>query len=228
MKNFFIHIPKCGGMTIRRAPELKNVILTCNEKMLKSHQYALDLKDTMERNGDHHGIEHARFIDINADLRKKHTFFSIVRNPWSRTVSRFMFAKKVIKIEKKSPTKYANISSFEAFLEERHLWGNKEFMWHRAIRGWYNCFDYVVDENKNVKCDILRFENYDEDASRYFNLSQSKLKPRNVTGYMDLYQNYYNEKTIQIVANWYKRDIEFFGYDFDKGPSKNFYFRSYE
>jgi hypothetical protein len=223
MTKMFIHIPKCGGMTIRKAPELTNKIRVCSKETLKDPYYVSDLLSTMKSIGDHHGIEHARYVDINENTKKTYKFFSVIRNPWGRTISRFLFAKKIIEQEKKHKYDYANISSFEAFLEERHIWGNKNFMWHRAVRGWYNCFDYVTDVNRNLACDIIRFENYNEDIVKYFNLKNT-LKSRNITGYTNSYHNYYNPNTIQIVADWYKSDIDFFGYDFDTGPSKNFYF----
>ncbi len=34
---------------------------------------------------------------------------------------------------------------------------------------------------------------------------------------MDLY----TPETIKIIADWYKADIDMFGYDFDGGPTKN-------
>ena len=47
---------------------------------------------------------------------------------------------------------------------------------------------------------------------------------RNVTGlnegtYMDLY----DDRTIQIVADWYKADIDMWGYDFDTGAQRNYW-----
>ena len=48
--------------------------------------------------------------------------------------------------------------------------------------------------------------------------------PRNVTGLnKGKYQDVYNKKTIQIVADWYKKDIDYWGYDFDSGPTKNYW-----
>jgi hypothetical protein len=75
-----------------------------------------------------------------------------------------------------------------------------------------------------LRCDILRFENLNKDLEKYFNIPQMS-GARNVTGlnegtYMDLY----NDRTIQIVADWYKADIDMWGYDFDTGAKKNYWY----
>jgi hypothetical protein len=33
----------------------------------------------------------------------------------------------------------------------------------------------------------------------------------------------YNTDTANIVGDWYKEDIDYFGYDFGTGPSKNYW-----
>lgn len=226
-KKIFIHIPKNGGMTIRRCPELKKKIIVCTSKIHKSEEYTRGLEEKMKQTGDHHGQEHARFRDIRLDYREKYQSFAFVRNPWDRVVSRYFFAKKIIEVEKESSqygnNDYANVSSFESFLEERFKWENQEYMWHRAVRNWYNAFEHVCDENGKVCCDILRFENYDEDIKKYMNINFNP-KPRNVTNVnKGKYQDLYNEKTIQIVADWYKKDIDYWGFDFDTGATKNYW-----
>lgn len=47
-------------------------------------------------------------------------------------------------------------------------------------------------------------------------------RARNVTGLnQGIYQDIYTKETIQIVADWYKEDIDFFGFDFDGAATKN-------
>jgi hypothetical protein len=226
---FFIHIPKNGGMTIRKSALIR--VQVADSRTHKSEEYTKKLVNKMQSLGDHHGIEHARWQDINPYLWKGHYRpFAIIRNPWDRVVSRYFFAKKVIEVEKKVPSSYADVRSFEHFLEERHKWGNEPFMWHRAVRGWYPAFEHVVDPTtgkiaKNI--DIMRFEEYNFDFQRYFRVHQSP-KPRNITALnKQHYTKIYTNETIQIVADWYKKDIETWGYDFDRGPTKNFWYHSY-
>lgn len=220
-KKIFVHIPKNAGMTIRHSPFLKDKILVNNASTHKSREYTQELLDTMAITGDHHGIEHARWRDLNPDYTKQFGAFAIIRNPWDRVVSRYFFAKKVIEVEKKAANSYADVSSFDAFLEERHKWGSYPFMWHRAIRGWYPAVDHVTDEQGNLKCDMLRFDHLNEDLMAYFNIP-AMSRARNVTAlnkgtYMDMY----NDKTRQVVADWYQKDIDMWGFDFDTGATKN-------
>ena len=220
-KKLFIHIPKNAGMTIRRSDLLKDKIIVARPVIYKTPKYSQELLTTMNKTRDHHGYEHARWRDIHPRITNQHKSFAVIRNPWDRVASRFFFAKLAIEVQKKSPPAYADISSFEAFLEERHKWGDQEYMWHRAIRGWYPAFDHVSDESGKVQCDCLRFEKLDYDLCKYFNIPKM-TKPRNVTGlnkgsYMDIY----NKKTIQIVADWYEKDITTWGFDFDKNKKKN-------
>ena len=222
-RKLFIHIQKSAGMTIRHSPVLHDKIIIA-ERGIHKPGHADAVKKVMDANGDHHGWEHARLRDIQTSITDNHTSFAIIRNPWDRVVSRYFFAKKVIEVEKKAPTSYADVSSFEAFLEERFIWGGKDYYWHRAIRNWYPAREHVINHNNRVSCDILTFENLNEELCKYFSIPNMS-RARNVTGlnsgtYMDMY----TPATIQIIADWYKDDIDTWGFDFDTPATKNTYY----
>ena len=169
-RKIFIHIPKNAGMTIRHSPYLKGKILLNRETRLINSAYVNGLLKKMSQIGDHHGFEHARWRDLQHGYRDTHTAFAIIRNPWDRVKSRYNFVKSLI-IEGKQPKDYADVSSFEAFLEERFKWGNEKYMWHRAVRGWYPAWDHVSDENgEKCKADIIRFGHLNEEIIKYFKL----------------------------------------------------------
>lgn len=221
LKKVFIHIPKNAGMTIRRSPMLADKIIPAGPEVHKSPAYSKAVLNHMNKIGDHHGFEHARWRDCNRSIVDGYGSFAVVRNPWDRVVSRYFFAKKVIEVEKKEPVGKHKIDSFEHFLNERFEWGDMEYMWHRAIRGWYNQKDYVTDKNGNLQCDMIRFEKLNQDLCKYFNIP-TMSRARNVTALNPgTYKDIYTPETIQIVADWYKDDIDFFGFDFDSGATKN-------
>ena len=223
LKKVFIHIPKNAGMTIRRSPQLADKIIPAGPQVHKSKEYTQSVKNHMDSIGDHHGFEHARWRDCNRSIVDGHGSFAVVRNPWDRVVSRYFVAKKVIEVEKKEPVGKHKIDSFEHFLEERFEWGNMDYMLHRAIRGWYPQKDYVTDDKGNLKCDIIRFNNLNQDLCTYFKITEMS-RARNVTALnKGTYKDLYTPETIQIIADWYKDDIDFWGFDFDTGPTKNFW-----
>ena len=43
----------------------------------------------------------------------------------------------------------------------------------------------------------------------------------NITKIRKDYKKLYNNKTINIVADWYKKDNNYWGFDFDTGAQKN-------
>ena len=96
-------------------------------------------------------------------------------------------------------------------------------MWHRAVRGWYPAKDYVTCDKGIMRCDILRLEHLDEEICKYLNLP-FMTGPRNVTAINNKrYQDIYTSETIQIVADWYKDDIDQWGFDFDTSAQKNYW-----
>lgn len=229
-KTVFIHIPKNAGVAIRMNQHLKNKIIFAEKHQLQPGYYENYLNKMKEIN-EAQGVGHVRWRDLNDQLKALPSF-AIIRNPWAKVVSRFYFAKNIIKDPKtKWDNTYANVSSFEAFLEDRHKWGGVPYLWGRAVKGWYNQLEHVKgDDNKSVVCDIIRFEDLNNDIRQYFNIDHD-IKWRNVTTMEgpkkilrgDSYKNEYNNNTIQIIADWYKEDIDYWGFDFDTGATKNYW-----
>ncbi len=221
-KYFFIHIPKNAGVAIRHSPLLRGKVIGAERGFHISRAYSANLARVMKANGEHHGFHHARYRDIRASVLENLQPIAIVRNPWARVVSRFTFARSAIFSGEASPDYIPD--SFEAFLEERHKYGNRDLYWHRAIRGWYPQLDYLTNSNGDICVDLLRQEYLGEESMSYFGLNEP-VKVRNSShkknNQIRDYRKYYNSKTIQIVADWYEKDIEMFGFDFDSAAQKN-------
>ena len=162
---------------------------------------------------------HDRWRDVPRDIRYIHQSFTVIRNPWARMVSRYVMG---------IPTSNTNDhgttwNTFEEFLETRYVWTDKQ--WNDPIRSWNTQYDYVCDENDVVRCDILRLEFIDDELSPYLNLNTPYIVRENGGDYTRNYQDYYNnEQTIQIVADWYEQDIDYWGFDFDTSATKNYHY----
>lgn len=216
----FIHIPKNGGMSIRHHCKDKTKLTTWKDV---DENYANNFRKTMEMYNEHPGIGHARWRDLLPHAQSEKCF-AVVRNPWSRVVSRYTFLMHSLEHNKSNiheRTQYTKVT-FEEFLDQRHEDFKLPFFWHKAIRGWHLQKDYVTDENNELKCDILRLG--EGDVEQYLNL-KTPLSRRNISNSTADYRTFYTNHTKQIVAEWYGDDIEFFGFTFDGSATKNIWMK---
>jgi len=218
MNRLFIHIPKNAGMSIRHG--LRGRIQVAGEGVHKSKEYTDAVRAHMKSRNEHHGFEHARWRDVRPGFTASVPAFAVIRNPWARVASRYFFGLQVAK-QGKPESKNYTFRTFDEFLDERHLWGEEPYYWHRATRGWYPQLDYVTDEGgTDIKCDILRCEHLAEDLKA---LTGWELppRPRNVTETKVPYQELYDYEQRKVVADWYQEDVEVFGFRFEGAATRN-------
>lgn len=225
----FIHIPKTGGSSLYHGvPEIitskittatveKHMILpeTTDRWGVPTYYFPFDGQE--QKSLDLIGNwQHTRIRDIKPEF--VHSPFTVIRNPWSRTISRYFYSRKNGNEEAQG--------SFEEWLESRHKFANVPHLWLRASRGWYSQLEYITNEEGKVVCDIMRHENYDEDLRLYLDLPKDFIMPKiNVGNYNGVYKEIYTPETIQIVADWHKDDIDYFGFDFDTAATRNYYYK---
>lgn len=219
--HLFIHIPKNAGMAVRNSAQMRRRVIFADPYFHVSRAYTRELVEVMTAEGYHHGAQHARLVDIHPAVRARLQPVAVVRNPYARVWSRFTFRMKYVE-RAGGPVDYSP-AAFEAFLEERHVHGNKPFFWHRAISGWYPQADYVTDEAGNLACHILRQEHLSDEIERYFGVTD--LPKRNLSGRTaPRYTEVYSDAARRVVAEVYARDIELFGFDFEGPARRNHHF----
>jgi hypothetical protein len=183
-KCIFIHINKTGGSSIETALN-KNIKLDTDKRVL--------------------GSGNTRFVDkhtyaLQYRKRNKETFdsyfkFAFVRNPWELEVSLFHWYKLALSYK----------HSFECLLNDRVKNNHMGFNRWIGDREHYHLMDFIG-----------RFENLQEDfdiVCDKIGVTRKKLTHTNKTEYRH-YTEYYDEKTKQIIAEKYAKDIEYFGYEF--------------
>ena len=195
----FIHIPKNGGNSVRDAMGL-NVSLS---RPL-----------------------HYRYIDIADEVGRHLTFFCVIRNPWSRTVSRYWFAKQVcVNWPPSDPRRiYIASATFADYVRDQKKFevpNHPGKFWMGPMSSWFNQLEWIRDETGKVACDCLRLEHLDEDLSAYFGRKFSThCRNRTKTKAQD-YRSMYDDYLIELVAQSFREDIRYFGFSFDGAATRN-------
>ncbi len=193
----FIHIPKNAGQSVRDA-------LCLFPEVSMSEPY------------------HYRYIDIADKAGRDLKYFAVVRNPWSRTASRYHFARENAArwpVEDPRRQFIAN-ASFEDFVRQQRILPIPEHPgqpWMGPLSSWFNQLDWIRDDSGTVVCDCLRMERIEEDLSAYLSRTVT-LQRRNVTPTKYDYRSMYTGELTNIVSELFRQDIDHFGFSFD-GPA---------
>jgi chondroitin 4-sulfotransferase 11 len=195
-KLVFVHIQKTGGITVDRL---------LNERIP-------DLRGIVARHG------FASWGMDELDDWDEYFKFAFVRNPWDRLVSWYSMVTTMPR-EGNELWRYVhdNSSTFEEFIynctDEVEI---KEGV-HYSFA--YNQLDYVTDDHGNMLVDFIgRLENFDEDIQEVFlriGFELEAVPHKNRSGHQH-YSTFYTPETEMIVRERFKRDIEYFGYEFER------------
>lgn len=170
-------------------------------------------------NADHKQLNERYETDVYIDIESVSNVecsFSFVRNPYSRLVSAWKCPWVTgEKINGKWNVPYSNFTDFvREFVLKESEWG----FWK-----WSHVMPFTDPRMKlfNTKGDKLlsfigKLESYQEDFNKVcdkIGIPQLEVPHKNKTKHKH-YTEYYDEKTKQIIAEVYAKDIEYFGYKF--------------
>jgi hypothetical protein len=133
--------------------------------------------------------------------------FAIARNPWDWHVSLY---KHVLRDKGHHQHKVVKaFNNFDEYIEWRCLVQNEACQ-----------RDFIYSQDNELLVDFLgRFENLEADFAKicdHIGISTTIALPKlNVAKNRKPYQEYYNEKTKELVRQAFKEDIELLGYDFE-------------
>jgi chondroitin 4-sulfotransferase 11 len=136
--------------------------------------------------------------------------FTLVRNPWDKVVSHYEYRRKKNKTEIAS----RNIP-FSDWV--RMTYGeNKDTFYYNNPRSFQPQVEWLKDNEGNISIDFIgKFESIDKDFIQIKTIIglDAELPHLNASKRVD-YQSYYDDETRDIVARWFREDIEVFGYKF--------------
>lgn len=193
-KIILLHPGKTGGTSVEHT--LKEKYLST--KKLNAKQADFDLMFGYSKK-DNLYLQHAdlRFYKKKDIDLKEYTTITTVRNPYDRLVSCYYYNGKNKKF------------SFEEFIVNKlpnHIEHNKDYAFDHFCPQIHFCKlgDYEVNN-------IIRLESFQEDLKKIkltsnFHYSKTVSRSKN-------YQEYYNQKTKDLVYELYKEDFEYLNYE---------------
>jgi hypothetical protein len=210
-KFLFVHIAKTGGTSVRAAlryykwtdPYRIPLFLCSRLSALTRHRLGCKIP--------RHAKAIAAYEMLPRGLFDELFKFAFVRNPWDLQVSSYHH------IRRERPHLLAGVDDFETFLRWK-LDPHRKY--HYIIDTSIELqSDYVVDLHGNVILDYVgRYEHLQDDfteACHRIGIRPRKLPRKRQAKDRAPYQAYYTDDTAQLVATYFKRDIDMFAYSFE-------------
>ena len=199
-KYVFVHIPKTAGSSIA------------------SEKYGGVLYESLGKNdlyrGGHKTVSELK--EIVGEQWNGYFKFCFVRNPWDRFVSLYFYFKGDViganydnKINTKLGRKAYNCKTFKQFCKKYTTFESNRHFWPQS--NW-------IYENGKLCIDFVgRLETINQDFKaicKKLDLPEVQLPHYLKTSHGD-YRGYYDESSKRLVGEYYRKDIELFGYRFE-------------
>jgi len=201
LKCIFIHIPKTAGSSI------EDVIWPGVRSESDLWMGMADMRNKYQTGALQHLLARQILSEVGSKIFYSYYKFSIVRNPWDRLVSQYIWTRDT----NPALRQYIGLSTNSSFEEYLDLIQRVSHVhWERQVR-------FLRDEDGESMVDFVgRFENLEADARHIFGrigLSCDKIPHTNASS-RGVYRNYYNEHSKRLVSSLYREDIDAFGYEF--------------
>jgi hypothetical protein len=206
----FVHIAKTGGTSVRSAlnplrwrdPYYVPIFICSKLSQLTGHRIGAKFP------------RHAKVIAaremLPRELFDRLFKFAFVRNPWDLQISSYHHLRR------ERPRLLEGIEDFSAFLRWK-LDPERHYQYHIDTSIDIQS-DYLIDLDGRIIVDFIgKYEQLQQDFNDVCGRIGIKPKTlphkRRATDRND-YRKYYSDDTAQLVADFFKRDIENFGYTF--------------
>ena len=147
---------------------------------------------------------------IGEDEWKNAYKLSFVRNPWDKVVSHYKYKVKTNKQNLK-----VNTLSFKEWVMKTYG-NNKDYYYFNNPIMFQPQLDWLVDHKGNIDINFIgKFEHIEEDFQKLCaHLGIEKKLPHLNSTSKDNYKDFYDDTTKEMIAHWFKKDIEKFKYEF--------------
>lgn len=220
----FIHIPKTAGQAIVQS----NLALPVTLKYINNRMKSIEEMDpdyVTEINPLPPFFKHLPYSYLDKSLLTRFpSTFTVIRNPWSRVVSLYHYADKIRPLLDKAPWYNQEKISFKEFIERRMIFRmTPNFYRKHPYDQWACQMDWIIEgKNRKFAVDVLRYENLESDISDYLG-KKVEVPLVNKGIYENDYRSYYDDDTARSVQEWFKVDIDRWGFTFDGSATRNYW-----
>lgn len=206
----FVHIAKTGGTSVRAAL----APLRWRDPMFIPQFIASRLSHATGHRIASKFPRHAKIIAakemLPRELFEKLFKFAFVRNPWDLQVSSWHHLRR------ERPHLIDHLPGFESFLRWK-LDPERPYQYHIDTSIEHQT-DYLKDLDGTILVDFIgKYENLQEDyeeACRRIRIKPPTLPHKRQAKERTDYRDYYDDDLAQLVADYFREDIETFGYTF--------------
>lgn len=230
-KCIFVHIPKNAGQSIEHVfLDLLGLTWETRAPLLLRHNDRPEIGPPSLAHLT--AREYVEYKYVTQDMFNEYFKFAFVRNPWSRMVSMY----KYIGYNEKCEFKEFLLEDFRNRILEEDYWfvrPQSDFIYSEEknllvdyvgrFEDLQNGFNYVCNRLGVRPSHLPHVNSYKRSPSeRILGKNPRKViknllrvyKTRKIANYKS-YQKYYDQESIEFVAEIYKNDIELLGYDFE-------------
>ena len=198
----FVHIYKNAGTSITKA--LRPFVLNPSQRRIRNGLKKIGAPFSFfDPQPFPDNIKASEIIDFLCYEKFKSFYsFAIVRNPWDWQVSLYNYMLKTESHNQHELVK--DLGSFEKYIEWRC---ENEIRFQR---------DFIYSENNELLVNFVgKFESLDADFKKICsNIGISTSLPKLNVSNSKPYQNFYTERTEELVRKSFQPDIETFNYEF--------------
>jgi hypothetical protein len=191
----FVHVPKTAGTSIRKAFERFPDPSPRRYPRLRSHARAFEYR-----------------LALGEERWNRYFSFAFVRNPWDLMVSSYFWWREkahLYRRTRRSRRKILAMADFNEFV--RSPVGREQI---NEFKG--DIFDWISSDGEIIVDHVGRMETLSDDwrvICREIGVPAPELPSSNITSRGD-YRDYYDEGSIELVAERFHRTIDRFGYEF--------------
>lgn len=199
-KRIFIHAPKCAGTTMA-------MVMGMRAEGQSGHTEDMEHLYGIHKDGNVMQCLCLKFYDnyLSDELIKSCFIFGVSRNPYDRALSDYSWKSR-------------GCESLEEFLllvkDTLHTHTDEELMKFDENRSTTFLPQHKFFESEKYNMDvILKFENLEEDFSKYIdnNISLGRYNQSKHRPWSEVFSN--KPECIKLVNEIYKKDFEMFGYE---------------